>query len=496
MEKSLESIISLIPEAEVAGDRNRIIKAIAYDSREVVPGTLFICLAGAKVDGHDFIDQAYASGAVAVLVEKNVQTPAGVTVIKVRSTRDAMKNIAPYFYDYPARKLRMIGITGTNGKTTTTYLIRSILNKAGFKVGVIGTIQTLIEERVLPAKNTTPDVIELQKLLSEMVENQIDYVVMEVSSHALALDRIAGCEFDVGVFTNISRDHLDFHVTFDKYIEAKAILFKNLNNDTNVKQNKAAVINLDDDAGKTMLDNTTCRSITYSINSESDIKAHNIDILASGAVFDVKYWLGEISLNLKITGIFNVYNVMGAIGAALAEGVEANIIEQALISFDSVPGRFELVDEGQPFSVIVDYAHTPDGLENILQTAKQFAKKRIVVVFGCGGDRDRTKRPIMGKIAAELSDVVIATSDNPRSEDPEFILSEIEVGIKQGLSNNKQYEKIVDRRQAITRALAVAGRDDIVIIAGKGHENYQILKTETISFDDKEVARQILRGMV
>lgn len=495
MEKNLTELLALLSTAEVGGDKNKTIKAVAYDSREVVEGTLFICLTGSKVDGHSYINQAYAAGAVAVLVEKPVKAPAGLTVIQVPSTRQAMQAVVPYFFDYPARKLRMIGVTGTNGKTTTTYLIRSILKQAGFRVGISGTIQTLIEDRILPVKNTTPDVVELQTVLAEMVHAGIDYVIMEVSSHALALNRVAGCEFDVGVFTNVTRDHLDFHLTFENYIDAKAELFRLLGRQDGHKGHKAAVINIDDDAGSAMLANTNCRAITYAINQAADIQAQSIDVQAAGARFHVASWLGDFALALKITGIFNVYNVLGAIGAALAEGVDIKLIRQSLESFSSVPGRFELVDEGQDFAVIVDYAHTPDGLENILRTARQFAKRRIIAVFGCGGDRDRTKRPVMGKIAAQMADVVIATSDNPRSEDPDFILTEIEAGIKPELAVNKKYEKIVDRRQAITRALTLAGRDDIVIIAGKGHETYQILKDQTISFDDRQIARQILRGL-
>ena len=495
MKKNLEQLLLLIPDASITGERNKIIKAVTHDSRNVVPGTLFICLTGNKVDGHEYIQQAVELGAVAVLVEKQIAVPAGIIVIQVENTRTAMQLIVPAFFDYPARELRMIGVTGTNGKTTTTYLVRSILKAAGFKTGVIGTIQTLIEDRVLPVKNTTPDVVELQRTLAEMVDADIDYVIMEVSSHALALDRVAGCEFDIGAFTNITQDHLDFHGTFDRYTDAKAKLFRLLGQEGNIKQGKAAVINLDDGAGKVMLENTSCRAITYSIHTSADIMAKDIEVFATGSSFCVTYWQGEIPLKLKITGVFNVYNVMAAVGVALAEGIESTVIQKALEQFESVPGRFELVDAGQSFTVIVDYAHTPDGLENILKTAKQFAKQRIIAVFGCGGDRDRTKRPIMGKIAAEMADVVIATSDNPRSEDPDVILTEIEAGIKEGLTPNKQYEKIVDRRQAIVRALSIAQAEDVVIIAGKGHETYQILKDRTISFDDKQIAIEILEEM-
>ncbi|SDF07278.1 UDP-N-acetylmuramoyl-L-alanyl-D-glutamate--2,6-diaminopimelate ligase [Sporolituus thermophilus] len=495
MAKNLQELVALMPGCEVSGDINLTITAVTYDSRQAKPGSLFICLTGSKVDGHDYIAQARAGGAVAVLVEKEVNVEPGITVIKVPDTRAAMQAITPFFFDYPSQKLRVIGVTGTNGKTTTTHLIRSILMQAGYKVGLIGTIHTLIGDRTLPVKNTTPDVVDLQGLLAEMVAAGVDYAVMEVSSHALALNRTAGCEFDVGVFTNITRDHLDFHVTFENYIDAKAELFRLIGKPDNVKTGKSAVINTDDPAANHMLREVTYHAITYGVQDKADVTARNINIRADGAKFEAVTAKGIIPLALQITGLFNVYNVLAAIGVALAEGIEPDVIKTALEAFRSVPGRFEIVDVGQPFTVIVDYAHTPDGLENILKTARQFAQRRIIAVFGCGGDRDRTKRPIMGRLAAEYADVVVATSDNPRTEDPVAILKEIEVGIREGIKPGKNYEVIVDRRQAIARALNLAEPQDIVIIAGKGHETYQILKDKTIPFDDREVAREIIREM-
>jgi len=497
MTKKLQELVALLSDATVQGEGDLSIAALSHDSRQVVPGTLFVCLSGFKTDGHNYIMQAYNQGAVAVILEKEVENiPEGLTVITVADTRDAIKAIAPFFYDYPSRKLRMIGITGTNGKTTTTYLLRSILQEAGFKVGIIGTIQNSIGERVVPTKNTTPDVIDLQSLLAEMVVSSMDYVVMEVSSHALALERVTGCEFDVGIFTNMTRDHLDFHVTFENYLAAKAKLFQSLGRIDNYKNGKTAIINIDDGAANFILHSTACRTITYGINTDADLKAEHADIKASGTQFNIVGSFEHIALQLKITGLFNVYNVLSAVGAALAEGIKIQTIKTALEKFESVPGRFELVKVGQPFSVIVDYAHTPDGLENVLKTVQQIAKKRIIVVFGCGGDRDRSKRPIMGKLAVKYGDIVIATSDNPRSEDPDVILDEIEIGIKTELTKGKIYEKISDRRQAIGRALQLAAKDDVVIITGKGHENYQILKDKTISFDDKEVVKEITSEMV
>lgn len=494
MEKTIRELLTLLPGAKVTGNVDKIIKEIAHDSRKASAGTLFVCIVGATVDGHDYIAQAVKRGATAILTEKAVDVPAGITVIQVQDVKLAVQVIAPYFYDYPARKMRLIGITGTNGKTTTSYLIRAILREAGFKVGLIGTIQIMMEEDVLPIRNTTPDVIDLQGVLAQMASRGMEYVIMEVSSHALAQNRVAGCEFDVAVFTNATQDHLDYHKTFAHYIASKARLFTSLSVMPTVKQNKMAIINADDETGKLMEECCQCSVLTYAIHADADLKAAGIEVKAAGANFTINGAFGSIALNLKITGIFNVYNVMGAIGAALAEKISPSLVQAALEKCGGVPGRFELVDEGQPFGVIVDYAHTPDGLENILKTARQIADKRLITVFGCGGDRDRTKRSVMGRIAAELSDVVIATSDNPRNEDPEGILKEVEVGIFEAIGS-KPHEKITDRKMAITHAIAIAAAGDIVIIAGKGHENYQILANKTIHFDDREVAREVMKGL-
>lgn len=493
MSKTIKELAARLADVRVVGDENKMIQFMAHDSRKVRPDTLFVCISGATVDGHKFITQAIKNGAVAVLVEKDVDVPENITVVRVPDVKAAMHMVVPYFYDYPACKMRLIGITGTNGKTTTSYLLRAILREAGYKVGLIGTIQIMIEDEIQPIHNTTPDVIDLQRILSDMAKAKMDYVVMEVSSHALAQDRVIGCEFDTAVFTNLTQDHLDYHKTLENYAKAKARLFDLVSADGQTKGNKSAVINIDDVASAVMLEHTKCQCLTYAIDKASDLRASAINVLAKGANFTISGAFGTMNLKLKITGIFNVYNVLSAVGAALAEKISPQIIQATLEKFTSVPGRFELVDEGQNFSVIVDYAHTPDGLENILHTARQIATKRIITVFGCGGDRDRTKRPIMGRIAAKLSDVVIATSDNPRTEDPEFILSQVEVGVQEALAG-KPHEKIIDRKTAIFRAIEIAQVDDIVIIAGKGHENYQILKDQTIHFDDKEVARAAIRG--
>jgi UDP-N-acetylmuramoyl-L-alanyl-D-glutamate--2,6-diaminopimelate ligase len=494
MSKTIHQLAAQLKDVTITGDAAREITSLAYDSRAVKPGALFVALAGSKADGHDYVAAACRQGAAAVLIHKDIPAPPGVVILKVPDTRAAMLALAPYFHDHPSRRFRLIGVTGTNGKTTTTHLIRAILRRAGRRVGLIGTIHTIIDEQILPVKNTTPDVIDLQALFADMAAAGLSHVVMEVSSHALALGRITGSEFDTGVFTNLTRDHLDFHLTFENYLAAKAELFRMVSV-PGAKPDKAAVVNADDPAASAILAACACRRLTYGVDRPADLTAAAIDVRARGASFTVRGPHGDLPLDLKITGIFNVYNVLAAVGAALAEGIDTQTIKQALEEFTAVPGRFELVDAGQPYTVIVDYAHTPDGLENILRTARQFAIRRIIVVFGCGGDRDRTKRPIMGRLAMDYGDIVIATSDNPRSEDPAAILADIEAGLKEKQTAAKGYEIIADRRQAIARALGLARPDDIVVIAGKGHETYQILKDRTIDFDDRAVAREIIGEM-
>lgn len=498
MAKTLAALAALVPGAEIIGNGDLEIQDIEHDSRKIETGALFVCMEGVHVDGHKFIPQAKEKGAVAIITQRDkaalAEMPelADMAVLQVPELKAALQAIVPFFHDYPSRDMRVIGITGTNGKTSISYMLRTMLRRMGFRVGLIGTIQIMIEEQVLPIHNTTPDVVDLQRTLAMMRDAGMDYVVMEVSSHALDQNRVAGMEFDTAVFTNLTQDHLDYHKTLENYKKAKTILF-DLVSRPGCKNGKTAVVNIDDAAGADMLAAAKCRHITYAINRPADMQAENIEVLAAGAKFDIKLAEGHLPLNLKITGIFNVYNVMAAIGAALAEGVPPAIIKAAMEDFTSVPGRFELVRGGQDFAVIVDYAHTPDGLENILHTARQIAKKRIITVFGCGGDRDNTKRPIMGRIAAQLSDYVVATSDNPRSEDPQRILDMVEAGVEEVIGD-KPHEAIIDRREAIFRAVELAEKDDIVIIAGKGHENYQILRDKTIHFDDKEVAMEAIQA--
>ena len=477
MEKNLQDLLKLLPDAEVTGSAGKTITDITADSRVVVPGSLFICLKGATVDGHKYLNQAYEKGAVAAIVEEAVACPEGMTLVKVADTRRAMELVTPYFFDYPGKKMRMIGVTGTNGKTTTTNIIRLILRKAGYKVGMIGTINIMIEDEETVSHNTTPDVVDLQKTLYKM----------QVSSHALALNRVAGIEYDTAVLTNITQDHLDFHKTFDNYRDAKSLLFEHLTDGS--KQGKTAVLNMDDPSSKIIAARTKAPVITYGESKDYDIYPISFDVQAKQMALKLHTPAGEMDLVLKITGEFNVYNVMSAVGAVLAEKIAPEIIIDVLDGFDGVPGRFQLVEAGQPYTVIVDYAHTPDGLENVLKTARGITKGKLWVVFGCGGDRDNKKRPIMGRIALELADNVVVTSDNPRTEDPELIIDEIETAL-QNIPAGKTSVRLSDRREAINYALEHAAADDVVLIAGKGHENYQIIGHETIHFDDREVVQE------
>jgi UDP-N-acetylmuramoyl-L-alanyl-D-glutamate--2,6-diaminopimelate ligase len=488
MEKQLAKLIAMLPNVEVLGSKDRTVTDITADSRVVQSGSLFICLKGAHVDGHKYLAKAVAQGAVAALVEDvPSELPQGCTLLKVADTRKAMEIITPYFYDYPGRTMRVIGVTGTNGKTTTTNIARLILRKAGYKVGLIGTINVMINDESIVSHNTTPDVVDLQKFLYKMVQGGCQYAVMEVSSHALALNRVAGIEYDTAVLTNITQDHLDFHKTMENYRNAKGILFEHLHEGK--KPNKTAIFNSDDPSSAILEKRTKTRIMTYGKAKTNDVYPLSFKVEAKQMHLDLHTPAGDMHLLLKITGEFNVYNVMGTVAAMLAENIDREIIVSVLDGFDGVPGRFQLVEAGQPYTVIVDYAHTPDGLENVLNTARSITKGKLWVVFGCGGDRDNKKRPIMGDIALKLADNLVVTSDNPRTEDPEKIIAMIEVAL-QKVPAGKTVTKITDRRKAINYALSKAAPDDVIMIAGKGHENYQILKDKTIHFDDREVVQE------
>lgn len=474
----IQGLISKLTDVKsIQGLRDIEITSIAYDSRKVTKGSIFVAIKGFVTDGHKYISQAISNGAVAIIGEKDIQVD-DITYIRVKNSRVALAECAAWFYNYPADKLKIIGVTGTNGKTTTTYLTKAILDEAGFTTGVIGTIGNCIKDKIVPAERTTPESLELNELFSNMVKENVEYVAMEVSSHSLKLHRVDNINFDIGIYTNLTQDHLDFHETFEDYFESKKILFDLA---------KKAVINLDDENGRKLFKQLNIPILTYGINNDADLKADNVKITAEGVFYDLIYKGKKTPISYHVPGRFSVYNSLAAIGAGVFLGISLDTIKNALFKVKGVPGRFEPINCGQDFTVIVDYAHTPDGLENVLNTIKTFCKGRIITVFGCGGDRDRKKRPIMGKVVSELSDICIITSDNPRSEDPEAIIDEIIPGL---VSDN--YKRVTDRRCAIETAINMAKKDDVVLIAGKGHEDYQILKDKTIHFSDKEVAAEFL----
>lgn len=493
--KDLSELIKDLPVRVAQGDIKGLkVAGIAYDSRKVEPGFLFVCIEGFKTDGHDYVDSAVKNGARAVIATKAVAVPEGVPLLISENTRVTLALLSAAFYGFPSRSLTMIGVTGTNGKTTTTHLIEEILKENGKKVGLIGTIKNKIGDEELPVTNTTPESLDLQRLLADMRDAGVNHVVMEVSSHALELDRVAGVEYDLAIFTNITQDHLDFHENMENYLAAKTKLFTALGKNTGKERPKYGIINVDDPQADKIIVQTTGKVLTYGIHKEADVRAGSIDLRAEGVSFEAATPQGNLPLALHITGLFNVANSLAAVAAAVALGLPLASVRCALERIPGVAGRLEKVDAGQDFAVLVDYAHTPDSLENILKAAREFTRGRIIMVFGCGGDRDRTKRPIMGAVSARLSDYTVLTSDNPRSEEPQAILNDIEAGVSPLIGKDK-YTVIADRRDAIGIALKMAKPQDTVLIAGKGHETYQIVGDKVLPFDDRESARELLRQL-
>lgn len=468
----------------IRGDIGVDIGKIVYDNRKAKNGDIFICIKGFKTDGHKYVDGAISNGAKVIVCEDEVQVPHGITIIKVKDTRIALAKMACNYYENPSSKMKMIGITGTNGKTTSAFMIKSILEECGYKVGLIGTIANYIGNKVLKTERTTPESLELQELFNDMVSEGVQYCVMEVSSHSLELERVHGVKFDVAVFTNLTRDHLDFHKTFENYYNAKFKLFERAENH---------IINIDDEYGRKAVKDIKHRGVlgstmTVSVNNEADLEALDVTNTSKGVLFKANYNGNVNEFEVEIPGLYNVYNALGCIGASIALQLPISKVKEGL-SKVTVPGRCEITAKEfkLPYDIIIDYAHTPDGLENILKTARGFTNSRLITVFGCGGDRDIAKRPIMGKIGTELSDIAIITSDNPRSEDPMVIINDILNGIE------KDNHIIIENRyDAIKKAIEVALPGDVIVIAGKGHETYQILKDKTIDFDEREVVRKIL----
>ncbi len=453
-----------------------LVTDICYDSRKVKKGALFVAIKGFQSDGHKFIDKAIEMGASVVVGEEERDLEG---YIRVPDTRRFLAVASKNFFGACADRMKIVGITGTNGKTTTSYLIKQILELKGHKCGLIGTNQILIGNEAIDSERTTPESRELHELFKKMYDRGAEYVVMEVSSHSLELDRVYGIEFEVGIFSNLTQDHLDFHVTMDNYARAKAKLFGMCRN---------AAINADDEYSFVMLEGAK-NAITYSIDKASDLKACGIRLRERGITFDVTFRGEERELRLGIPGRFSVYNALAAASGALCLGMSMEDIEKGLVIARGVKGRLEVVPTLTPYTVIIDYAHTPDGLENVINAVRGFAKGRVITLFGCGGDRDNTKRPIMGEIAQRLSDYVVVTSDNPRGEEPGAIMEQIVAGMKPG-----GYICIENRRDAICYALDFAEEGDVIILAGKGHETYQIFKEGTIHFDEREVVKECLKA--
>lgn len=485
----LTDLLATLPAHILFGSSCCPIQQVVADSRQVVPGALFVAVRGQNSDGHAFLDEALNRGAVAVVVEAlpphlvhRVQAERQ-TVVQVPQSRQALALIACAYYQHPSRTLRLVGITGTNGKTTTSYLIESILQAAGASVGVIGTIEYRYAGQRLAAANTTPDALLLQSLLWQMQQHGVDDVVMEVSSHALAQERVWGCTFAACVFTNLSRDHYDYHGSEAAYFAAKQRLFVEL-------PGQWHVLNLDDAYGQRLLQASQARLLTYGLETAATLQPQAVTHGLDGIRFTLSTTKGRLEIRSALIGRHNVYNLLAAIATAIVLDVDATAITMGIAQLQQVPGRLERIDQGQDFYVFVDYAHTPEALEQVLRTVRNETSGRFISVFGCGGDRDRGKRPVMGRIATTLSDYTVITSDNPRTEEPQRIIDDIVAGVER----SRPYTTIVDRRQAIAHALAMAQPQDTIVIAGKGHEDYQIIGRTRHHFDDREVVREALRN--
>jgi UDP-N-acetylmuramoyl-L-alanyl-D-glutamate--2,6-diaminopimelate ligase len=473
----LEELAAVAGGARIIGDGAVDIAELAYDSRKVRPGTLFFCVPGEKVDGHDFAEAAVEAGAAALVVERELEVD--VAQVVVPDARAAMAPVAARFFGDPTGELKVVGITGTNGKTTTAFLLREVLEAAGVRCGLLGTVKQVVGGTEEEVERTTPEAVDLQRTFRRMVDEGDAACVMEVSSHALVLHRCDAIHFDVALFTNLTQDHLDFHADMEDYFVSKRLLFE--------MEPGTAIVNVDDPYGRRLADEFEC--VTFSaVGAEADLVAGDLSLGAGGAEFSVE----GVPVRMRLPGDFNVANALAAFAAATALGVEPEVAAAGLADAAPPPGRFEPIDEGQPFSVLVDYAHTPDSLENVLRAARRLGEGRVISVFGAGGDRDRGKRPLMGRAGAELSDLAIVTSDNPRSEDPEAIVAEILAGI----GDQGGVEAEVDRRAAIALALSRAEPGDTVVIAGKGHEQGQEFENgRKLLFDDREVAREELHRL-
>ncbi len=474
----LSDITDVLKYKYILNNKDAEISGICCDSRKLLPGSLFVCISGSGDDGHKYIKEAIAKKAAAIIVEKETDTEA-VPVICVEDSRKALAEAAAAFYGQPAKKLRIIGVTGTNGKTSVCFMIKNILEQCGYKVGLIGTVCNMIGEKKSPAYLTTPDAVELNRLLSEMVNEKVNYAVMEVSSHSLSQNRVYGIDFAVGVLTNITSDHMDYYKTAEEYANAKAKLFK---------MSEVSVLNVKDGFFELMRENAAGHIVTYGKEcDDADVNSCDALLNVNGVSFNVKTKEDYYCVHTEIPGCFTIDNALAAISVATALKIPAGFVRMAFKKLKGIKGRIEKVETGRDFSVFIDYAHTPDGLEKIIKTINGFKEGRLITLFGCGGDRDKTKREVMGKIASVLSDFVIVTSDNPRTENPCDIINDIVKGIEKD-----NYKTVPDRKEAIAYAISMAKKDDIILLAGKGHETYQILSDGKIDFDEREILRELL----
>ncbi len=474
---SLSDLVADLPDAELLGDGAAAVSRLVYRSEEAAPGALFFCIPGTRLDGHDYAGDAVSRGALALVVERRL--PLDVAQVRVASVREAMGPISAAFYGRPAERMRLVGVTGTSGKTTVTYLLEAVFRSAGWRPGVIGTTGVRIDGDPVPLARTTPEAPDLHGLLAEMLDRGVEAVAMEVSSHGLEQHRVGGLRFGVAVFTNLSQDHLDYHPSMEAYLAAKAALFTSVFTDR-------AVVNHDSPEGRSLVGRVP--TITFGIDGGADVRATEVETTAEG----IRFLADGVPIRSALRGLFNVENCLAAFTTGRTLGLDERAVAEAIGSVRGVPGRLESVEAGQDFLVLVDYAHKPDGVEKMLRTARPLATGRLIVVLGCGGDRDRGKRPLMGRAATANADLSVITSDNPRSEDPLTIIAEIVPGAQQG---GGRYVIEPDRRAAIHLALAEAGAGDVVVIAGKGHETSQELADRTIPFDDRDVAVEELRAL-
>ena len=481
----LNALLESITTLDVVGNRKVEIGGITYDSRKVAPGCLFVAVPGTRADGVEFVADAISKGAVAVVSEGRLDLGRDAVHVQVASARRAMAELSCAFYGYVADKLELVGVTGTNGKTTTTYMIRKILQEGGFVPGLLGTVAYEVGERTVPAWRTTPEAPELHSMLHQMREQGCDSAVMEVSSHAIAMERVFGIDFRIGVFTNLTQDHLDFHKNMDAYFEVKARMFNWMGRRTP----QTAVINVDDPWGRRLVEERApdAEMITYGFDEQAQVRAHKIALSLHGTTFLVDSPWGREKVHLRLLGRFNVHNALAALATGGALGVDFGQMVRALGAVRSVPGRMELVQNRKGYRIFVDYAHTDDALRNVLTTLREICKGRLIVVFGCGGNRDRAKRELMGRAAAELADYSIVTSDNPRNEEPADIAADILVGY----DDPATYEVELDRKGAIRRGIEMMRRKDVLLVAGKGHETYQESRGSIVPFDDREMVKEI-----